>query len=106
MSTRSMSTRVISGVTQGRRGLAQALAGLIGGLLMAVGMMALLGALFHADAQGKSAAAQMLRWLPGPVWGLAIAFSFLFRNPARAWSVWLGAAAVLWAGYALSRGLT
>lgn len=81
------------------------LAGLLLGAAFAVGLMGVLGLLFHADAQFKTATSQLLRWFPGPVWGMAIAFSFLFRSVRQAWLVLGVVNGIVWAAFFLLHGI-
>ncbi|HTU12812.1 MAG TPA: hypothetical protein VMG08_18120 [Allosphingosinicella sp.] len=77
----------------GRHWLAKALAGLLPGLAIAIGVSGLLvwagpGA---PEAPGKYMVAM---WAVVLVWMLVLTFCFLFRSGWRAWA-WLGGAAIL-----------
>ncbi|MFT8346519.1 hypothetical protein [Gluconobacter oxydans] len=89
----------------GRGWAGKGLAGLVLGATLATGLMGVFGLLFHADAQFRTAAAQILRWFPGPVWGVVLALSFLFRSPVRAWTTLGVLNGVVWAAYLLLRGI-
>ncbi len=86
--------------------IGKVLAGLILGATLAIGLMGVLGLLFHADAQLKTATSQILRWFPGPAWGLVVAFSFLFRSPRQAWLALAVANAGVWGLFFLLHGIT
>lgn len=81
------------------------MAGLVLGAALASGLLGVLGLLFHADAQFKTVTSQLLRWFPGPVWGLLVAFSFLFRSPRQAWLVLALLNGSVWALFFLLQGL-
>lgn len=89
----------------GRGWAGKGLAGLVLGGALAAGLMGVFGVLFHADTQFRTAAAQILRWFPGPVWGVVLALSFLFRSPVKAWTTLGVLNAVVWATYLLLRGI-
>lgn len=100
----------MSGTTQpkpldGTGWTGKVLAGLILGATLAIGLMGILGLLFHADAELKTAASQILRWFPGPVWGLVVAFSFLFRSPRQAWLTLVLVNAGVWVLFFLLHGV-
>jgi len=81
------------------------MAGLVLGAALATGLMGVLGLFFHADAQLKTVTSQLLRWFPGPVWGILAAFSFLFRSPRQAWVVLALLNGSVWALFFLLHGL-
>ncbi len=85
--------------------IGKVLAGLILGAVLAIGLMGILGLLFHADAQLKTATSQILRWFPGPVWGLIVAFSFLFHTSRQAWLALAVINGVVWALFFLLHGI-
>lgn len=76
-----------------RHWLAKGLAGLILGLVIAIGLSGLLARAGPGgtDAPGKYV---VTMWAVVPVWMLVLTFCFLFRNGWRAWA-WLGGAAFL-----------
>ena len=72
--------------------LGKSLAGLVLGLLFALGC----SALFHALTPniGKSVQAQLAMWMVMPIWMLVLAASYGFASGIRAWQ-WLAVANVL-----------
>ena len=72
--------------------LGKSLAGLVLGLLFALGC----SALFHAltPTLGKSVQAQLAMWMVMPIWMLVLAGSYGFASSMRAWQ-WLAAGNVL-----------
>ncbi|EHH69630.1 hypothetical protein GMO_09380 [Gluconobacter morbifer G707] len=85
--------------------MGKALAGLVLGATASIGLMGVAGLLFHADAAVKTPAALILRWLPGPIWGLILAFSFLFPSALRAWLGLASANIVIWGVFFFLRGV-
>lgn len=77
----------------GRHWFAKALAGLILGLAIAIGVSGLLAWTGPGGiaAPGKY---MVMMWAVPPVWMLVLTFCFLFKSGWRAWA-WLGGAALL-----------
>jgi len=81
------------GVDLTRHWFAKGLAGLVLGLVIAIGLSGLLA---WAGPGGIAAPGKymVVMWAVIPVWMLILTFCFLFRSGWRAWA-WLGGAAIL-----------
>lgn len=74
----------------------KASAGLVLGLIIALGVSGLLTALMGLKDTYFSLPGQFTMWMMAPIWALILSFCFLFRSGTRAW-ICLGAVAgALW----------
>ena len=79
-----------------RNWFGKACAGVILGLLLAIGIAGLILNFGFGDIYIFSIQGQFLMWLVAPLWACILSFCFLFRTGFTAW-VWLGAInSVIW----------
>lgn len=76
----------------------RAAAGLLLGFVIALALSGLFAWFGPAGLAGGPGKTQFNMWLIAPVWGLVLSFVFLFPTARSAW-LWLGAAALLLAGF-------
>lgn len=79
-----------------RNWFGKASAGLVLGLLIALGTSGLLATALGATGAQFSLQGQFTMWMIGPVWCLILSFCFLFRDARHAWGVLGAAAGAIW----------
>ncbi|WP_025885874.1 hypothetical protein [Asaia prunellae] len=79
-----------------RRWLAKALAGLIPGAVLSLGVMVLVGHLCGSTGNPMTMSAQWLMWLAAFLWIICICACFLFRTGLGAWLGFGWMACLVW----------
>lgn len=83
----------------------KASAGLVLGLLFALGVSGLIKQALGAPDRVLSLEGQISMWMMAPIWCLILSLCFLFASPGRAWG-WLALAnGLLWGALWLMGGL-
>ena len=80
-----------------RNWFGKASAGLILGLVIAIGVSGLVSWSLGLRDTYFSLPGQFTMWIVSPIWCCILSFCFLFRSGARAWAILGIAAAVIWA---------
>ncbi|UMM63906.1 hypothetical protein [Aristophania vespae] len=75
----------------------QLLAGLLAGLCIALGVMALCGLIWGSTGEPRSLSAQILMWSSVFIWLICLNLTFICATAQRSWFILGGCAVVIWA---------
>ncbi|MDF7674205.1 hypothetical protein PT277_02230 [Acetobacteraceae bacterium ESL0709] len=86
------------------RWLSRVMAAAFPGTLLIIGIIAVIGRLFHSQGRPNDLLDQYLMWMGALLWIASFSTCFLWRSAARAWCFYVLANLVMW-GFFLLAGL-